>query len=258
MLPFLKKLFAKTRIIHAVERHEITDEKEIQRRSKALASWDSLYKGGRVIPVHYSTYKRTAIEIGDSRRLPYLKDVLEKALTRCRKNDLVMFTNDDIILHPQLPEVLLRHLKLFDACSSQRVEFHYHPMPSLDCSPAAFASRAEWHMGRDLFGFTRQWLERNWDEIPDFILGASDWDLCLAAMIRYKKGYDTTKSGFLDVIPCCEIPLGYVIHEWHEARWSAKDNVNTSPSQVHNRRLFMEWSNKRMINFEFTKESTLK
>lgn len=258
MLPFIRKLLGQTRILHAVERHEIKDEKEKERHAKAEASWAVLYRKGRAAPCHYSRYARDAREIGDNRQLPFLKDVLLAARSKARKKDVIMFTNDDVILHPRLPEMVIRHIKLYDACSSHRCEFHYAPMPSLDCSPDVFASRAEFHMGRDLFAFSRDWLERNWDDIPDFILGASDWDLCLAAMIRYKKGYDTTRQNYLEVIPCCELPLGYVIHEGHPAHWARPENIDTAPSQIHNRRLFREWSHKRLLNLEFGINSTIK
>ena len=254
----LAKLFDKSRILHAVETHEIKDEKERERIKRAQTSWRSLYRSGGAAPCHYTRYTRTAESIGDTRGLPFLKDALLEALCEARKKDIIMLTNDDIILHPLLPATLMRQIRLYDACSSHRCEFHYAPMPSLECSPDVFACRAEWHMGRDLFAFSKPWLEDNWDDIPDFILGASDWDLCLAAMIRHKKGFDTTKNNYLEIIPCCELPLGYVIHEWHQSRWSLPDNVNSAPSQIHNRRLFRQWCHKRMLNLEFSDESTIK
>lgn len=258
MLPFIRKLFGKTRIIHAVEIHEIKNEKDRERINRAKSSWEHLYRDGWTTPCHYSDYARTSGAIGDSRELPFLKDVLFKAVRKAAKKDIIMLTNDDIILHPLLPDTLMRQIKLYDACSSHRCEFHYYPMPSMDCSPDVFASRAEWHMGRDLFAFSKAWLEANWNDIPDFILGASDWDLCLAAMIRYKKGFDTTKENYLEVIPCCELPLGYVIHEWHQSVWSRPENVDSAPSQLHNRRLFRDWCHQRKLSLDFSETSTLK
>lgn len=257
MFQFFRKSNGQIRILHAVERHEVKDQSEINRRQKAFDSWDVLYKSGAVIPRHYVSYARDATEIGDRRALPYLKDLLSFSYDRAGRNDIIMFTNDDNPLHPQLPEMVMRHVSIYGACSSHRCEFRYHLMPSMDSPPDVFARRSERHMGRDLFAFGKEWLEANWDGIPDFILGASDWDLCLAAMIRHQKGFKTTKGNYLEIIPCCELPLGYVLHEWHPPRWSDPDNVNTAPSQLHNRRLFRDWCHKHKLNLEFSRESTL-
>ncbi len=229
------------KIIHCTERHPVTNPAEILRRQKVLSSWDTLYASGRVVPAHYWEYERDATGMEDRRRLPYLKDVLANGLKQARDCDIIMWTNDDVILHPDLPDELEWHISLYQACTSHRCEFHYHPMPPLASAPKVFAAAKDNHMGRDLFAFSVPWLKKYIDAIPDFLLGASDFDLFMAAFIRHQKGYLSTKKNFYDVIPCADLRRGYVIHQWHEPAWSLPDNHLTAPSQLHNRKLFSDW-----------------
>lgn len=245
------------KIIHCVERHKVTNQAEVIRRQKVMASWEHLYSTGRVIPAHYWAYERDATEIGDKRQLPYLKDVLKAGMAMARSRDIIMWTNDDNILHAELPDVLERQIAIYEATTAHRCEFKNQPLPALNSSPCVFAATKDDHMGRDLFAFSKGWLTKFWDEIPDFILGASDFDLCIASMIRHKKGFLSTRQNYYEVIPCAELPKGYVIHEWHAPRWNDPDNINTAPSQLHNRRLFSQWAKDRMIKLAFNWENTI-
>lgn len=239
-------------LIHCVERHLVVEPNERHRRKKAVDSWNWLYEARGVTPAHYTEYKRSAKDIGDKRELPYLKDCLEFGMSFARKpEDIIFWTNDDNILHKDLPKALRRHIAIWSCCSSHRCEFHYTPMPSMDAPPSEFARARESHIGRDLFAFTKAWLVEYWDEIPDFILGASDFDLALAWIIRLKKGFKPDESLLGVPIVPCELQPGYVLHEWHRPAWTAKDNVMTAPSQLHNRKLFWAWTRKRGIKLTF-------
>lgn len=235
-------------IYHSFERHLISDPNEIHRRKKVNESWAWLYEREGVIPVPYEEYKRTARDIGDKRDLPYLKDCLEIAMQAAKEpDDIIMFTNDDIILHRETARILKRHIAIWDACSSHRCEFHYRRMPSMEAPPSVFAEGRESHIGRDMFAFKKEWLQRFWHEIPDFILGASDWDLMMAWWLREKKGFKATQENLWKVFAPCELLLGCVIHEFHKAGWTDSANVMSAPSQLHNRKLFVEWVKKRGI-----------
>src|SRR4051812_41325770 len=105
-------------IYHAVEIHtpNARDEKRVRR---AQESWDNL-KG--VTPAHYRDYVRDAAALGD-RKLPYLKDVLHHAMTQATDSDIVMLTNDEVWLHPELPNLLRFHVPVYDCCSAQRLDY---------------------------------------------------------------------------------------------------------------------------------------
>lgn len=241
----------KRRLIHAYEQHQDGMD---ARKKKAQISWTALYSQG-VIPEPLKMYARDARSVGDGRRLPFLKDVLLKSVYAADPDDLIMFTNDDVVLHPELPELLLFHCAVYGPVSSQRCEFR-RTMPGLDKSPSVIATLGGPHLGRDLFCFPKRWLTEHWDEIPDFILGASAWDLCMAAMIRLEYGITTTKQTISENILPAEIERGYVAHEAHEAAWSRREN-RRSASERWNKSLFRNWSLKHLPALRFNPENEI-
>ena len=236
------------RIWHAVERHEDEDMAVKFRKQTAQSTWDELYESG-VIPCHYWRYERTALEIGDRRALPYLKDVLKMAMDQADPDDIIFWTNDDNHLHPDLIGVMQFCVSVYNAASSQRCEFR-RKAPT-GATPEQWIQAGERHMGRDLFAFKKSWLVRKWDEIPDFILGASMWDLAMACIIRLDKDIISTRRNIVSHIFPAEIPLGYVGHVWHQSTWSKPQNTK-SPSELHNKKLFHTWASKNLPELKFT------
>lgn len=226
------------RLIHAVEIHN-PNHGQVKRVFQARDSWQKLYELG-VVPYHYNftDYARdAAVTLNDPRHLPYLKDVLHFAMLQADDGDVICFTNSDVALHPALVPLLQFHVPVFDCCSAQRLDF-----VSMELSSGT--ATGEKHIGRDLFAFTKRWLVEKWSEIPDFILGCSEWDLCLAGMIRRHHGISLVKYLTSEVIHPAEIPTGYVTHVKHNAEWMHPTYVDTAPAQVHNKRLFREWRDK--------------
>jgi len=236
------------RIFHACERHD-PRPRDQRRLRQAWASWDELYANGSMIPCHCWKYPRDATSIGDSRALPFLKDVLLFAMNQAGPEDLIVLTNDDVWLHPAIASVLLFQTSVYECCSAQRVDFH-QAVPS-KMSPEKLAELGEGHLGRDLFAFTKRWLEFYWNGIGDFVLGCSEWDLCLSAMIRLHHGITTQRNNYAAVIFPAEIPRGYVCHQKHEAQWMHPDYVDRSPAQIHNRTLFREFGDKHLPRLKF-------
>ena len=236
------------KLLHSVERHE---EPRSPRKERAWKSWDTLYQNG-VIPCHYWNYKRDATNIGDPRKLPYLKDVLQFAMDQAQNEDIVVLTNDDLLLHPGIIQVLLWHVSIFSACSSRRLDLK-RPIENLNETPKILLPLGKHHVGRDLFAFKKSWLIQYWDQIGDFILGASDWDLALTCLIRLHHGMISDRRSMdLNQHPA-EMPVGYVLHEIHNPFWLRPDNVNAAPSQIHNRMLFKAWATQYLPSLVFHK-----
>jgi hypothetical protein len=232
------------RIFHAAARHEKVPN---LREKAAWDSWDTLYRKGYLIPSHYWHYKRNAVtEVGDSRYLPYLKDVLAHALDEAQDSDIILWTNDDNILHPKLPEMLHYHIREFGPCTATRTEF-LNTVPSLELPPEIFdQSRMSPHPGRDLLAATKKWYQENWDLIPDFILGCSMFDSCLALLVRRHYGLTTSyRATTYDApLPPAELPRGYVAHLYHQPHWGRPNYETTSPGQRHNSQLGWQWVKK--------------
>lgn len=231
------------RLFHCVEQHTEKNRSETVRKAQAQKSWEPLYAQGVIrCCLEEEHYPRTARDIGEKRKLPYLKDVLNLAMKQAQPDDIIFFTNDDIVLHPELPELLRFHVGVYECCSASRCEFKGRPMPPMNRPPSEFAQLGNPHMGRDLFAFTKRWLESHWQEMPDFILGASEFDLCMATMIRNHFGIRTSRQNLEAIIHPAELPRGYISHSFHSPFWNTPANVNTAPSQIWNRTRFRDWA----------------
>lgn len=226
-----------TKLIHCLEVHPETNAYNATRKKKAQASWEVLYKAG-VVPAHYEKYARDSRGLGDPRGLPYFKDTIAHGLALADSEDSIIFwTNDDDWLHPALPGMLRTFLAIYQACTAQRREFQNKPFPVEAMTPEQITMMSEVHMGRDLIAATKAWWLKHWSEIPDFLLGAESFDICLASLIRKNRGFKTTHANLYERIQCCELPFGYVSHEAHTSAWPMHTLANN-----YNRELFKQWA----------------
>lgn len=216
------------KILHCVERHEDNNPTETARKKSAWDSWDVLYNTKGVVPCHlWEPYPRNAKSLGDKRPLPFLKDVLAKALDQAGDDDIIMWSNDDNVLHPDLADLLMFHCSVYEVCTSRRMEFRKNPFPKqADLVPEEYARLGEHHIGRDLFAATKRWFVAHWDEIGDFVLGEALWDLAIASLVRLHFGYKSDRNSlFNDNIFPCELPPGYVSHIFHCPKWTQETNI---------------------------------
>ena len=239
------------KIFHCCERHEDQPGATLERKKKCWASWDTLYEKGSLIPAHlWEPYPRTADkEIGDSRALPYIKDVIKVAMDQAGDEDIILWTNDDNILHPEVADYIQYHVAVYGPCVSHRSEFTGN-IPSLELNPEAFGKRQSFmHPGRDLFAATKKWLVAHWDEFGDYILGCTEFDYFLAAWVRREYGIQTDNKNIADLMFPGDTLNGYVAHIYHEPHWRREDYNKVAPGQKHNRALFKTWgeANTKML-----------
>lgn len=226
-------------IVHCVEQHAHTEPREAARAAFARTSWEALYATGRMKPCSVSEFDRDSSDIGDDRKLPYLKDVLVNGMTMAREQDMVMLTNDDTVLHPRLLDELFRRMNGQEAISSGRANFASPDAVKFDLPWRDYAS-SDFDIGRDLFVFRKPWLRKHWYEIPDFLLGEYEFDLVLAIMIRDSLGVSSSKENIAHETEA-ELPRGLVLHQVHERRWMMVDASN--PAKRHNHKLCKQFYN---------------
>lgn len=233
------------RIIHCVERHKKSDPEIKRRVDFAVQSWITLYETGEVIPCHVWNLSRSSLALGDKRDLPYLKDVLAAGIVKSRNSeDIIMFTNDDNILSPDLGTALFEFMEKVPACCSGRTNYKYGSVPHF--TPSKNVSWGN-DIGRDMFAFRKSWLVANFDEIPDFLLGELEWDLVLSTLIRIKT--TKRKPTILDRLKRwaeCELTPGYVWHEQHQQAWKNLALLE-SPAKRHNINLMVQWCRARKL-----------
>lgn len=204
-----------SRIIHVVNTFGNTD-----RHKRAQSTWDYVYAQG-VLPVHVTDLPRDATSVGDPRKLPYLKDILQRGLDAAKgPDDKIIWTNDDVGLDTGIVEWVNECVWADGALSMRRNE--------------------SGHIGRDLFAFTSAWLKKFWDEIPDYIQGAPCFDLALAAQIRRYHGIMSTLENLhIDIWPA-ETPHRYALHEAHPSEWAGV-NEHTYKANLWNKKLANAW-----------------
>lgn len=230
-----------SRIIHVYESHHETNVTTLARQSKAHGTWRTLYAQG-VVDCAYSHYVRVSNSVGDPRGLPFLKDCIAHGLSKCEsESDICMWTNSDSLLHPSLPSALRMFCAIYEVCTAQRREFK-NGYPDGQYSIDQIVGMSGPHLGRDLFAATKRWFIKHWDQIPDFLLAASEFDLCLAAMVRTQKLHQTTHQNLFERVQCCEIPQGYISHESHDPEWNRVGRNNAANSYNHH--LFKKWAEK--------------
>jgi len=225
------------KIYHAVDEFGTTD-----RHKRAQESWVPLYNAGSLIPFRVAKYPRNAKDaLGDPRELPFMKDLLAAAVNHADQDDIVIWTNDDITLADTLPEWAGGYVTRNQATSMRRIE------PSMNYT----------HIGRDMMAFKVSWLRKWWDEIPDYILGASDFDLGMAAFIRHKHGIKSHLSNMGVDLPPADAPARLIAHEPHKGAWEYPV-LTQIPSTRWNRKQFMNWAFKHQPTMQFTGDGILK
>lgn len=239
------------RFYHVVERHTQRSAEDDARVMTAVRSWIELYKTGKVTPCHLweYDYPRSARALGDRRDLPYFKDVIAEGLCRAKRDDdVIVWTNDDTVLHPTVLNSLEAKLKVVPCVGSFRVNFDKVSEADLKEPPATLLQRGEKNidgslrldLGRDLFAWRKSWLVEHWLEIPDFLLGELEFDIVMAVMVRREAGVFTDKRNVLQVMPQCELEKGLVLHQKHTRQWTSGE-AKDAAAKLHNKRLAIQF-----------------
>lgn len=164
------------------------------RQKKAKASW----KGMR--DMAFGRQERGSKEIGDDRDLPFLKDMLQRAILFSATNDIIIWTNDDVQIISLKP--ILERAMVFGACCTRR---------------------EAGHIGRELFAFRAGWIASHLDSMPDVILAAPWFDLAITAWLRSLVGIVSTMENLHDDRFPVEVPPGCVYHPEHKSSWTLAD-----------------------------------
>jgi hypothetical protein len=207
------------RAIHIISEMS-SDSPETRRRHRVAAeTWRELYQNG-VVPCHISMTElpRNSRDIGDSRELPFIKDLIEYGIEKHRP-EVVVITNADICLAKDAAKRVSDVLNTSDACYSHRMNFDG---PLEDPIPDAQISQGtEEIYGVDFFAFKVDWWNRVKKIFPDMLLGCERWDILLMNLI------------IITCPPSC-ILSNLTYHEKHHAFWCDGVNRFANIGQKHN------------------------
>lgn len=206
--------------VHIVSIPESCKPDAQRRYSMACSTWKNFYDFG-IIPVHIldSELKRSSLDLGDTRKLPFLKDLISIGIEQ-HKPDIIIFTNADICVSSSVTESLSEKLGQRDCCYAKRRNF---PRIEQEIESDKIKEGTEEPYGVDLFAFTRNWWNEYQIYIPDMLVGVHKWDIVLSDLISI-----TT--------PLAEIK-DIIYHEIHEYFWSNPANFLNNPGQKHNQKI---------------------
>jgi len=196
-------------------------EEEQRRNALALRTWQREGKGWFDVPI--KDFTRDATAVGDTRPLPFIKDVIEHGYQNASaldENALILLTNTDTCLTPGFAHTLQR-------LEGEAYYSHRRDFARLD-RPLAHneIENGHWYPGSDLFVFTPRWWEAHREEMPDMILGAEGWDKILRELIKL--------TGGGEIHGCC-------YHERHESKWERAGARENAPSNVYCRHLMKKF-----------------
>jgi len=201
---------------------------DLRRHEVARESWNREYESGhwKASPVSESQLRRTSKSaLHDARRLPFLRDILDLALGRTLPDDLIVFTNDDIVFAAGLTDTLL---EIESAAWASRMEFIR--MPTLPSCIDIIGGRK--HCGADLFAMTPAWWKTNRRDYPDMVLGCEALDLVMRKLMLATGGVELHAA---------------IAHEEHASWWISHRN---DAAALHNRKLAAAWLGKRNLTWD--------
>ena len=162
------KAFKRSRFIHAIPMHKM-DAAAKQRHDRARETWTSSF-GADWYPVDVwaKDLRRTAKNIGDTRDLQYVRDLIDKAHASAEEGDVILVSNSDVCVTEELADEARLAVHGFGAFFTHRWDFDR--MPKVVTRQTL--SEAKWYPGSDLFGFSKAWWAEHGSKYPDMLIGA--------------------------------------------------------------------------------------
>lgn len=224
-------LIPNNQVYHVVPTVEAKSESAARRYKAAQESWRPFHERGAVFLPYNDQNALRMFTMGE-RKLPYLKDAFKIGLEASSgNNDIICFTNADIILTEGFYSALQNRMAVNDFCCSFRMEFE-----ATETTRCGYRTH-----GRDMFAFKRLWLGQHFDEIPDFLIGMGGWDYALSMWFRVLSGRSPESCDPSQCMPDIEMEYGFVWHERHEAAWYVDTDTAYVEAANHNRTCLREF-----------------
>jgi hypothetical protein len=204
--------------VHLVNPVKTSNPDAARRFNFAANSWKIIYDAGVIpCPIDIRELHRSSKDIGDSRELPFVKDMIDRAIS-LHKPDAIIITNADINFFHGCPYKIDWGLQHNEAIFSKRINFPA-PMEHVKYETDIPNGREE-EYGIDLMGFKVRWWNEVKDYYPDLLLGCEQWDTIFGHFINITNPFPEVKN--------------IIYHEDHEAFWKQTENKNSNPGQVYN------------------------
>lgn len=162
------------RILLVTAPFDIKDESELRRCASARRTWEQHFNTGSILDFPLTDPKRSSLEIGDGRGIPYLRDLLDYGCARAMPEDVVAYSNLDLSLTAFAPQYI--HATVRDSggvcCAWRRTA------KARSNAPKATVRSMPKDGGIDLVAVTPAWWREHREKIPDMFVAGNFWDYC--------------------------------------------------------------------------------
>ena len=182
--------------------------------------WDDDVETAPVgLPIFKSLQRNSQKKIGNTRRLPYIKDIFDLCykIKGSYDSDIFGYINSDILLPPSFYEYL--------DVGGDTFYFYRTEIGEVSCKDfingkVHYVPGGDKHAGNDAFFFRKKWWGKNRELFPDdLIVGESEWDTVFRHVIlMHCQNYFNKRSLF---------------HVYHNQKWDL-----TSPGALNNIRIW--------------------
>lgn len=211
-----------------------------QRMEQAKKTWKEFYRNDKqgVMAAKFRLKKgqRSSLDIGESRLVPFIKDVINYGMFAYPDNINFLYTNADLSLVKDAAIFIRDSLAKNECGYSHRMDFEEKNYPKNPITRDELKNRlflSSWSGGADSFFFTRNWWTKYEKSLPEALIGFEGWDFCIMATML--------KTGLSQ-------PTKWIsYHQKHLAYW--KEHRLEAPGQIYNRKVCSEWTIKNNLEY---------
>jgi hypothetical protein len=173
--------------------HQATDPASVHRLHDIHATWGVVYGEGPWVPLRYprAACERTTKDFGDTTELPFVRDMVDYALSWSKTEaDVIVLTTSTICFVPGMTKTLLQ------AVAEKGAAMCFRWKRNLTKGVA--------HGGtvmpqRDLFAFTAEWWKSHSPSVPDMVMECKGWDNVLGSLMFHCGGAVLSMLTYVDV-----------------------------------------------------------
>lgn len=204
---------AEPKMIHVWSKYNIVKMDAAKRHRMARVTWEKEMQGWTDLGLEETAFHRTSqTDYYEVKRVPYVTDMVDRAADHANDWDIIVLTNDDTCVAPNLDKTLKQVISECGACWSARREHRVinHVMTQDEIM------RGYKHVGADLFAFTKEWWLDHGHQMPDMFMAFENWDYVMRTVIEEHGGKEIE---------------GLCYHEIHQGDWLKN---RESPAAKHN------------------------
>ena len=234
--------------VHSVD--DVGDGEERERIRVAQLTWQHHFDTAKFIelPVLKTDLGRTGLDVGDTRAVPFVRDLFDLGCRQAMPEDVVVYCNRDIgLTAPAYPRLMagVRRGNGVTVCPRRRL--NPEPGKMYETLEGTGVDGTGADGGFDVMAVTPGWWKNSRILFPDLLIGREAWDTVFRMLAEsWSDGVNRPieQSMFMEQWHASKAYTDDVCwHKWHVGGWERDRFVNLG--QQHNRALAAEFFKKR-------------